>query len=408
MYACPVCLKSFDKKAGLTQHGKRKTPCKAPGGVTVVTASAVTTTANAVTTITNTFQNTAISLFSGCGGDTLGLERAGFHVIAFSELKRPMIETHLANFPGSTLIQDVKGKATDILKIEDSQFDAYKGKADILFAGFPCQGFSKAGKKKADDPRNQMYLQFVRAAKAIRPLFIIGENVQGLEHMKSGPLETDPPMLDVIRAAFEGIGYSLTHKVREATAFGVPQKRKRILLVGWDTERVKTFRSTAFWQAVDGNANTPVTLRSFVTNTMEGAYPLTTVPEDFAVHALPVAQDATPVGTPHPYVKLKADAGLLSCTKRESPIHSEIIDLDSPSKTVICTYGHQPRLLVGLRKPDGTAFARALLPQELKQIQGFPADYVLKGKPSEQVVQVGNAVPPPMIEAVAKAIRLAL
>ena len=103
---------------------------------------------------------------------------------------------------------------------------------------------------------------------------------------------------------------------------------------------------------------------------------------------------------------LKTDANLLSCTKRDSPIHSEIINVDAPSKTIICTYDYQPRLLVGLRKPDGTAYARMLLPDELKQIQGFPETYKLEGKPSEKIVQVGNAVPPPMIHAVANAIRL--
>jgi DNA (cytosine-5)-methyltransferase 1 len=105
---------------------------------------------------------------------------------------------------------------------------------------------------------------------------------------------------------------------------------------------------------------------------------------------------------------LKANADLLSCSKRDSAIHSEVVDLDAPSKTIICTYGHQPRLLVGLRKPDGTSYVRTLLPVELKQIQGFPADYKLTGSVSEQIIQIGNAVPPPMIECAAKAIRLAV
>lgn len=399
---CETCLQAFDKKAGLAQHKKRKIPCKPPVLNTIVPPPAEVN-------LTSTLQNTAISLFSGCGGDTLGQERAGFKVIGFSELKKVIIETHIANFPQSKPIMDKKGNTSDITKIEDSQFLEYQGKADILFAGFPCQGFSNAGKKKIDDPRNQMYLQFVRAAKNIKPLFIIGENVQGLEHMKSGPNDTDPLVIDKICAAFEEIGYSISHKIHEATNFGVPQKRKRVLIIGWDNSRIKKFSPAKFWQMVDtnGRAKTMVTQRSFVTNSMEGAYliPKASVPEDFATYALPVAQDAQPTGTFHPFVKLKADENLLSCTKRVSAIHSEIVDLDAPSKTIICTYGHQPRLLVGLIKPDGTAYARILLPDELKQIQGFPADYKLTGSQSEKIIQVGNAVPPPMIEAVAKAIR---
>lgn len=357
------------------------------------------------------FQNTALSLFSGCGGDTLGLERAGFKVIGFSELNKKFASSHLANFPDSAYIMNAANTTSDITKIEDAQITPYKDKIDIIFAGFPCQGFSNAGKKAPTDPRNQLYQQFVRATKLVRPLFIIGENVQGLERMKSGPKETDPMMIDCIKSAFEAIGYTLTYKVQEATAFGVPQKRKRVVIVGWDKERVTEFNTGEFWKSVNtlGAANPMPKLRSFVTNTMEGAYPIPTefVPEGFADYALAVAQDTPTTGTPHSYVKLKTDSDLLSCTKRVSAIHSEIVDLDAPSKTIICTYGHQPRLLVGLRKPDGAAFARSMTPDELKRIQGFPAEYILNGTLSEKIIQIGNAVPPPMITAVAAAVRAA-
>jgi DNA (cytosine-5)-methyltransferase 1 len=396
MNVCEICLKSFDRKAGLTQHMKKKVPCKAPA----LQQPPVETT---------DLQNTAVSLFSGCGGDTLGLENAGFKVIAFSELKSTFASTHLENFPESVYIMDSKGKTGDITKIEDTQYHPYRGKTDIIFAGFPCQGFSHAGKKSSADPRNQLYQQFVRATKEIRPLFVIGENVQGLERMKSGPNPTDPMMIDCIKTAFEAIGYTLTYKVQEVTAFGVPQKRKRVVIVGWDTSRIKNFQPTKFWTSVAQLGATKVmpTVRSFVTNTMEGAYRIAPefVPEGFETYALPVAQNANPTGTPHPYVVLKTDSDLLSCTKRDSAIHSEIINLDAPTKTIICTYGHQPRLLIGLRKPDGTAYARTMLPDELKQVQGFPASYKLKGKIGEQVIQIGNAVPPPMIECVAKVLR---
>jgi DNA (cytosine-5)-methyltransferase 1 len=265
-----------------------------------------------------------------------------------------------------------------------------------------------------------MYTQFVRVVKLTEPKFFIGENVPGLVSMKSGPKEDDPPVLSLIIAAFKQIGYDLTYKVLEATDYGVPQKRKRLLLVGWRIAVVPTFDTASFWTAVHavGLTKKMPKLRSFVTNSMEGAHkiPADNVPADFANYALPVAQDAEPTGEPHPFIVLKANAtnvvydeetykSLLTCSKRGSPIHSEIIDLDAPSKTIICTYDHQPRLLVGLRKPDGTAYARCLLPDELKQIQGFPADFKVLGNKKEQIVQIGNAVPPPLIEAVATVLR---
>ena len=353
---------------------------------------------------------TALSLFSGCGGDTLGMTNAGFNVVGYSEFNKPAIETHKLNFPDSQLLQD---KTPDITKIPDSIFEAYKNKVDLIFAGFNCQGFSNAGKRKIDDPRNQMYLQFVRVVKIVKPKFFIGENVSGLTTLRSGPLDTDPLMIDKIRAAFNDIGYNISYQIVEAVKFGVPQKRKRVILVGWRG----TFDPTTFWKSVNDTSKVLVKLRSFVTNSMEGAFeiPKENIPENFAAYALPIAQDAMPSGIVHPFVKLKASKSdsyneisyktLLSCVKRISPIHSEIIDLDKPSKTIICSYDHQPRLLVGLRKPDGTCYCRSLLPDELKQIQGFPSSYTIYGNVKDKITQIGNAVPPPIIEAVAAALK---
>ncbi|NBO61813.1 MAG: DNA (cytosine-5-)-methyltransferase [Flavobacteriia bacterium] len=349
----------------------------------------------------------SISLFSGCGGDTLGLTRAGFHVAAFNEFNKAAIQSHEANFSTSILLKDPVSNATDITKVPDSVFEPYKGTTKIVFAGFPCQGFSKAGKKKATDPRNQMFRQFVRVVKVTKPDFVIGENVVGLTTMKSGPNETDPLMLDIIKKAFQDIGYEMTHKVLEATEFGVPQKRKRILLIGWDVSRYPTFDPSSFWASVanwGANQQIPI-LRSFVKPVLTDAYELKVdeVPEDFDTYALTTSDTVS--GTPHPFVVLKAGEKLLSCSKRVSPIHSEVIDLNKPSKTIICTYDHQPRLLVGLKHQDGRRFVRTLLPDELQQIQGFPSDYKVLGNKKELVVQIGNAVPPNLVQSVSTVLR---
>jgi DNA (cytosine-5)-methyltransferase 1 len=351
----------------------------------------------------------AISLFSGCGGDTLGMERAGFNVVAFNDFKKQAVTSHLANFPGSELIQDPNSKAIDIAKIPDVVFKKWQAKIDLLFAGFPCQGFSKAGKKQTNDPRNQLFHQFIRVARITRPRFIIGENVPGLVKMPSGPAKEDPLMLDIILAAFNEIGYTMTYKVLKATEFGVPQERKRLLLIGWDRTWGIPFDTASFWAEVAGwgARQTLPRLASFVTPSMEGAHKLAAgeIPEGFQRVAIPIPQTAEPTGKPHPFIVLKAGEKLLSCSKRDSPVHSEVIDLQSPSKTIICTYDHQPRLLVGLRKPNGDSYVRTLLPDELKQIQGFPSSFQVLGNQKEQVVQIGNAVPPALVEAVAQALK---
>jgi hypothetical protein len=78
----------------------------------------------------------AISLFSGLGGDSLGMTQAGCKVIAYNELKPTFCKSHESNLPESELICD--GKVNDILKLKDACFEKYNGKTDILFAGFPC------------------------------------------------------------------------------------------------------------------------------------------------------------------------------------------------------------------------------------------------------------------------------
>jgi len=227
--------------------------------------------------------------------------------------------------------------------------------------------------------------------------------------MKSGPGEADPLVLDNIRAAFAEVGYDMTQQVMEAVDYGVPQKRKRILLVGWRKDLYPSFDTASFWASVSdwGSKQKMPKLRSFVAPSLEDAYMLKPgeIPEGFQQNALLVDSAMEPTGTPHTFVVLKAGEKLLSCTKRASPVHSEIIDVDKPSKTIICTYDHQPRLLVGLRKADGTSYVRTLLPNELKQIQGFPSTFQVLGTKKEQVIQIGNAVPPSLVQAVAEGLK---
>jgi DNA (cytosine-5)-methyltransferase 1 len=301
------------------------------------------------------------------------------------------------------LLAEPTTNASDITKIPDEVFAGYRGMVDVIFAGFPCQGVSNAGKKKATDPRNQMFRQFVRATKEIQPRYVIGENVTGLLTMKSGLAESDPLLFDVIREEFKKIGYELTHKELEGTQFGVPQKRKRVLIVGWRLG--EEFTPTSFWPKVTswGSQQIMPMMRSFVKPSLADAHPLTgdEIPEGFRDYALEAVGEVS--GSPHAFVALKGREKLLSCSKRVSPVHSEVVDLTKPSKTIICTYDHQPRLLVGLKR-NTDCWVRTFTPDELKQIQGFPASFILRGNKKEQIVQAGNAVPPALVEAVARAL----
>ena len=349
---------------------------------------------------------TAISLFSGMGGDSLGIHNAGFNVVAYSEKESVFRATHDMNFQ-SQLIADPNG-GSDITKITDDEFAKYTD-IDLVFAGFPCQGFSNAGKKDINDVRNTLFREFLRCVKIVKPKYIIGENVKGLLSRKD---KDENLYIDVIIDEFRDAGYRVEYKLFKTEKYGIPQKRERLIIAGIrddDDDPVVEFPPE-----IAGIPN----LKKIVKFNMTGAISIDI--DDFDMETIPpecVLTDMKNTETeqsPHPYLALKAKTrgetyagktwkSLLSFSKRDSPIHCEIIDIRKPCKTVICTYGHQPRFFVPLRNKNGY-FLRCLIPDELKQIQGFPLDYKLSGSISKQITQIGNAVPPPLIKQVVDAL----
>lgn len=273
--------------------------------------------------------------------------------------------------------ESVKG---DISKIPNEELTPYTDKIFMVFAGFPCQGFSNAGKKEATDPRNRMFYQFLRVAEVVRPQWIMGENVAGLLTKKTDDGQSS--VIDVIQARFTEIGYPIVFNVYDMSNVGVSQSRKRLVMIG---NRLSIpFVLPTFAMPKKG-------LRDIAEPSMEGAIETTLdIPPECAVA---VADDAEPTGTPHPFMVLKHQENLISFRKRDSPIHSEVLDLGKPCKTFICAYTFQPRLYVGLSKPNGKRYIRCLTVREAAQIQGFPADHPFAGSRDDAIKQIGNAVP---------------
>lgn len=329
----------------------------------------------------------AISLFSGAGGDSLGMKYAGLNVVAFSEFNKDAIKTHQAAFPDSVWLgSTVKG---DISKIVDSEFEPYADKIKLVFAGFPCQGFSNAGKKDENDPRNKMFYQFLRVVKIVKPDWIMGENVSGLLTRKTDDGKTK--VIDVIKSEFESIGYTLSCKVYDVSTAGVSQTRKRLFMIGNKLEI--PFVMPTFSLPKQG-------IRNYIEPTLDGAIETTLIPPSECIYMIPELEVS---GTPHPYLVIK-HPDLISFGKRISPHHAEILDLNKPCKTIICAYTFQPRLYVCLQTPSGKRFVRCLVSQELAQIQGFPRTHPFVGNSSSITKQIGNAVPAKMIELLTNSI----
>lgn len=333
----------------------------------------------------------AISLFSGAGGDTLGLERAGVTVCAFVEWENDMIQTHLANFPESALIEK------DVRDVSEEQLIPYVGEIDILFAGFPCQGLSKAGKKNKDDERNNLFKEFVRIAKIVRPRWIIGENVKHILNMKT-PDDRDVP--EVIREEFENIGYTMAEPmVLRADRFGVPQKRERCFFVG-HLDPADTFS----WDRVLEVAHPQNTLEGILEPSLENAIEITAEQAElFGIQRWVEAPiDLEPTGTPPLNLRKCIENEELSFGKRKSPTHSEIVDPRGFSKTLICTYNRMPRMFVGVRSGP-KMYLRPYTIDEAKQVQGFPKEYRIHGTRSSSLKQIGNAVPPVFVKEIVNA-----
>ncbi len=159
-----------------------------------------------------------IELFAGAGGLALGMEKAGLSCLALNEIDKHACATLRKNRPNWNILEG------DIRKID---FTQYKGKAEIVTGGFPCQAFSYAGKKLGfSDARGTLFYEFARAVKEIQPLICVGENVRGLLRHENG--QTIEGMLSIL----DDIGYRvLTPRVLKAIFHRVPQKRERVLII---------------------------------------------------------------------------------------------------------------------------------------------------------------------------------
>ncbi len=163
-----------------------------------------------------------LDIFAGCGGLSKGFEMAGFKCLGFVEFWQPAIDTYSKNCQGKLI-----GK--DITKIEDQEIMKFKGKVNVLVGGPPCQGFSMAGSRNVNDPRNKLFLEFVRFVRILEPEYFVMENVFAIGSMR------DPDgvlVLKEIFKCFEKEGYKVDVKVLDSSNYQVPQKRKRAIFIG--------------------------------------------------------------------------------------------------------------------------------------------------------------------------------
>jgi DNA (cytosine-5)-methyltransferase 1 len=307
---------------------------------------------------------TAVSLFTGCGGSDAGLHAAGFEVLMANDILPYARDTYLANLPET----DYRlGSVTDIQNFPE---------ASLLAGCYPCQGFSQGGVREPGRTINYLYREFARVLNIIRPRAFIVENVSGMVRSNFQHLLLDQVIV------FSESGYQVKYQVLNAADYGVPQERKRIFIVGIRNDLGTEYTFPVPTHGVN-RENPHISIQAAIGDMPEW-------PEgEFYAREF------------HWYY--------LSRDRRR--------DWHQPSKTIVSNPRHMPLHPISppLRKLEHNIWqfsfegrARRFSYREAARLQGFRRDFVFpdteRGSLDMRYKVAGNAVPPPLFEAVARAL----
>ena len=342
-----------------------------------------------------------VEFFCGCGGTSLGFEMAGYEVALGVDIHKPSIETFKRNHPNAfTILGDINKLKVDEVK------NILRGKRiDVLIGGIPCQGFSLNNKKRnQNDARNFLYLELLRFVKGLNPKSVVIENVSGMKSTANGEF------IKKIKKVIEKYnGYKLQHRILSAADYGVPQKRERLVFVGLAKD-------------IEGDFDFDKIVKTHGTGTGRA---FVTIKE--AIADLPPLQSGEEVKKyetkpKYEYQKLMRKGvssnilenhkapnhpvsviNRISKTKPGFPMYPKYkqrirLDWEDLSPTQV-SGGIRPQFQFGHPRDK-----RGLTIRERCRIQSFPDSFVIEGGLTQGRVQTGNAVPPLLARAVAKAL----
>ncbi|MCQ1581138.1 DNA cytosine methyltransferase [Streptomyces parvus] len=310
----------------------------------------------------------ALSLFSGGGGLDLGVERAGFTHTASYELMDEAGDTlRKARSDWAVFSGDNEGDVRGV------NFKPWRGKVDLLHGGPPCQPFSNAGRQKGHLDERDMWPQFVRAVKEIRPAAFIGENVPALASPKFSEYVSEN-----IIAPLSG-SYHIQKVILQASDFGVPQVRRRVFFVGFRTKKManawKAPEPTHFWGEAAITGDQPCM----------GLRKALGLP-DIGIDDLSPTIRSSLTGPRHTTSILNSVAAQRKFESLEIWPNGVAANRTA-ARAFVAKNGH-----FRLSVPD------------VALIQGFPEDWPFVGATYMALGQIGNAVPPPLAYAVASSV----
>ena len=339
----------------------------------------------------------ALSLFAGAGGLDIGVDAAGFKTICAIEL-----DVHCV----STLQQNARSKAVwqvDVRALDPggvgTALKLRRGELGLLHGGPPCQPFSQIGKKGGiNDPRGQLAFQMVRFADALRPAAVLIEQVPKFLDTRAA---TGMTVLDVFSEEFSRIGYGLQATVMDAADYGVPQKRKRAIIVAVPTGQDFVFPLVG--------AGQPPTVGEAIGDLPEAVRP-------GCDPLVPNHIDVTPPRDRH-RISFVAEGEWLSKARNAPP---DVVQRLTPKDSTKFRRLHRDLPSLTLRCGEALYHPiedRYLTPREAARIQGFPDAHVFVGpirrrtgtvRDLDQHRQVANAVPPPLAKAASAMVKSTL
>lgn len=321
-----------------------------------------------------------IDLFCGIGGFSKGFEMAGFDILCGIDNWDVAIKTFQNNH------DNTEGILADLTKLDDNFFIKYDNKVDVIIAGPPCQGFSMCGKRETGDERNKLFNEVVRAVKIIKPKVVIIENVVGLLSMNN--INGDS-VKDIIIEEFNKLNYAVNYKILDASDYGVPQKRRRVIFIA----------------SIIGEVNFPKSKNKIVT--VKDA--LSNIPDtEFEYYEQPkndfqklMANGERKI---YNHDSMKHNKKVLKRIENVpqggnwKDIPPEIYDVggihsnnyrrlhpDKPSVTI----KHAIKSMI-----IHPTFNRVITAREAARLQSFPDNFIIEGNKSDQHQQLANAVPP--------------
>lgn len=313
---------------------------------------------------------TVVELFAGAGGLAIGLENAGLKTIFLNEIDKDAVATLKHNRSNWNVVHE------DIKNISFKDI-----KADVVTGGFPCQAFSYAGKKLGfEDTRGTLFFEFARAVKEIHPKIFIAENVAGLvSHDEGRTLKT---MIEILKKLDH---YYINYKILNAVNYNVPQKRRRIFIVGVKKGMKFNFpeEHKEMVTLKDALKNVP---KSKGTAYSEGRKKIMElVPPGGCWINLPEKEKKEYMGE-----SINSGGGKRGMARR--------LSWDEPSLTLTTSPSQKQTERC---HPEET---RPFTIREYARIQTFPDDWEFVGSVSSQYKQIGNAVPVKLAEEVGKQI----